>query len=917
MNIDPVDWSELSRMLDEVLELPEPQRDEWIRALTGPAARLAPQLIEMLRSAARSRSASWFDTLPLMEVVDHNDFAAADAGALEGDVVGPYRLLRLLGRGGMGTVWFAERSDGSLQRGVALKLQLGVLPTHDAARRFERERDIVAGLTHPNIARLYDAGVSSDGQAYLAFEYVEGSNLTQFCDENRLDLRQRVDLFLQVLAAVQYAHGCLVIHRDLKPSNILVTADGQVRLLDFGVAKLLDGGAEEHADLTRLGGVAMTLAYAAPEQVAGQGVATTTDIYALGVVLYELLVGARPYRLDRDSRGALEDAILRADVTLASGVPASADAAARRATTRDRLRRDLSGDIDAICLKALQREPLARYATAAAFADDLVRYRTGHPVLARRPSRWYELRKMVGRNRLVVTSGTLAVVALLLGAGLAIWQARIAQIERDHALAAADHREAVDNFLSDLLLEAGRTGQPVSVASLIGRAEELSAREFAANPEARAAVLKTVGTFQTDFGGFDKGLAYYDQARTLLVGSPDIALRQDVACNRALLRGVLGHMKEAQEELQAIADDPATPRGVASGCLGNLSQLAGFRNDGAAAARAASQALAYWEAAPRHSPSAHLELLTFEANAQLLNGEPAKADAAYGQVLLELDGLGRARGELGNGVRNSRLRAAVVSGDMRLALTLVDENLAILAGDFPDHHLPVAPLMSRALILSYLGRYEDALAGVDAVLKLATPTDAYIRQRAMLDRAFVLSRLGRGQEAQVQFFQSAAATDPKGAANDPDLAAFGLLTRAALDVDSRQFAAAQATLAEVLKLPGAPAQSLARAHRLMAEAALGLQQSEPALTEARLALEMGRKLRGDKAASVWVGEAQATLGAVLAARGDSAGAQSAYADAVEQLGASSDPGNARIAELRRRSQMPASVPALNAAPARS
>ncbi len=901
MNIDPSEWPGLSRVLDQVLELPVTQREAWIRALQGNDARFAPQLLEMLHLAGNARAASWFDTLPRMDLTAGTESdAQADGNA--GELIGPYRLVRQLGRGGMGTVWYAERNDGGLRRGVALKLQLGALPTRDAALRFERERDIVAGLAHPNIARLYDAGLSAPGRPYLAFEYVEGRNLTQYSDENRLDIAQRIALFLQVLAAVQYAHSRLVIHRDIKPANILVTSDGQVHLLDFGVAKLLDTEPGDIDELTRTGGVAMTLAYAAPEQVAGQPVSTATDIYALGVVLYELLAGARPYRVERGSRGALEDAILRADITLASALAPNAEVLASRVTTRAHLRRALSGDLDAIFLKALHRDPAQRYATAAAFTDDLNRYRTGHAVLARRPSRGYELRKLVGRNRLAAASAMLAVVALLVGSGLALWQARIAKVERDHALAAADHREAVDNFLSDLLLEAGRTGQPVSVASLIARADALSAGEFAANPEARAAVLKTVGAFQTDFGGFDKGLAVYDKALSLLAGSPDIGLRQDVACNRALLRGVLGHMKEAQEELQSIADDLATPRSVASGCLGNLSQLAAFRNDGPAAASAAARALVDWEAAPRHSPSAHLELLTFQANAQLLNGEPAKADAAYAQLLAELDRLGRSRGELGNGVRNSRLRAAVVSGDMGLALTLVDENLAILASDFPDHHLPAAPLMSRALILTYLARYDDALAGVDTVLRTAAPADAYIRQRALLDRAFVLSRLGRDHTAQAQYQQAAAAADPKAAANDPDLAAFALLTRASLDVDNARFAAARTVLAEVLKVTGAPAQSLARAHRLLADAALGLNDRDAALAEARLAVAASQKLRGDKPGSVWVGEAQATLAAVLAARGDSAAARTAYADAAAQLGGGAGPGHPRIAELQRREQ---------------
>ena len=238
----------------------------------------------------------------------HGRFALPMAFEAGGEV-GPYRLLREIGHGGMSTVWLVNRSDGQMHRDVALKLPHIFLHQASFAERFSRERDILAALTHPNIARLYDAGISSAGQPYLAMEYVEGAPLLEHCDERRLAIADRVELFLQVLDAVRYAHSKLVLHRDLKPSNILVTATEQVRLLDFGIAKLIVDGSVTETELTRFGGRALTLAYASPEQVLGRPLGTASDVYSLGVILSELLTGARPYRLQNDSRGALEDAI--------------------------------------------------------------------------------------------------------------------------------------------------------------------------------------------------------------------------------------------------------------------------------------------------------------------------------------------------------------------------------------------------------------------------------------------------------------------------------------------------------------------------------------------------------------------------------------------------------------------------------
>src|SRR6185436_14101596 len=330
---------------------------------------------------------------------------AGAAGHAPGDLVGPYRLVRELGAGGMGAVWLAERADGLIQRSIALKLPHLVTPRRaELAERMAREREILAALDHRNIAKLFDAGLTAEGQPYLALEYVEGVPIDQYVrgagDAAALPLEQRLRLFLQVAHAVAYAHGKLVVHRDLKPANILVTANGGVRLLDFGIAKLLDDGEARATQLTRLSGGAFTPEYASPEQILGEPLTVASDVYSLGVVLYELLTGTRPYRLKRDSLGALEEAILQAAPARPSEI------------APPELRKALRGDLDTIVPKALKKNPAQRYATVNAFAEDLACYLQDRPVQARPDSSTYVLRKFVARNRLAVgaSAATLLVI---------------------------------------------------------------------------------------------------------------------------------------------------------------------------------------------------------------------------------------------------------------------------------------------------------------------------------------------------------------------------------------------------------------------------------------------------------------------------------------------------------------------------
>ena len=382
MDMSADTWDSLSKLLDEALDLDQEARAAWLERQSASQPEQAAALRKLLAAHATSETGDLLARLPAVKA-DLPETKAGHERLAAGGRVGPYRLVRELGAGGMADVWLAERADGAFERKLALKLPHVSALRRDLPLRFARERDILARLEHPHIARLYDAGMSTEGLPYLAMEFVDGRPIDRYCNHERLDIAARLGLFGQALSAVQYAHANLVIHRDLKPSNILVTAGGQVRLLDFGIAKLLlaDADAAHETQLTRTVGRPMTPDYASPEQIKGEPLTIASDIYSLGVVLYELLVGRRPYRLNVQSAAQLEEAIVSADPPKpSSAVVADAarlgDRGAKAAT------RALAGDLDTIVLKALGKTPAQRYASAAAFAEDLQRHLQGPPVRA-------------------------------------------------------------------------------------------------------------------------------------------------------------------------------------------------------------------------------------------------------------------------------------------------------------------------------------------------------------------------------------------------------------------------------------------------------------------------------------------------------------------------------------------------------
>jgi serine/threonine protein kinase len=494
MDISAATWNTVSKLLDEALDLEPAARAVWFEQLSATQPALAPSVHKLLAAHASSETDDVLAKLPLLPQGTNHVTALSP-----GDRVGPYRLKRELGVGGMADVWLAERADGAFTRDVALKLPMISRLRRDLAQRFARERDILARLEHPNIARLYDAGVSEDSLPYLAMEYVDGQPITEYCDANKLGIEARLKLFGQVLDAVTFAHANLVIHRDLKPSNILVTGDGQVRLLDFGIAKLMEGESTRETHLTQLAGRALTPDYASPEQIKGEPLTIATDVYSLGVVLYEVLTEVRPYKLKRGSAAELEEAIAVVDAPLAS-----------TAVQDRRLKRGLTGDLDAILNKALKKSPAERYPSVEALAADIERKLAGLPVLARPDSIWYRLSRFVLRHKLeagavvavlvAIPAGAVAQAAVLIaiagGAAVALWQARVARQQAQRAAVQADRAERVKRFVLSIFESAdAETGgsASMSAAEVLQRARQRVDDEVKNDPQIAVELLTSIG----------------------------------------------------------------------------------------------------------------------------------------------------------------------------------------------------------------------------------------------------------------------------------------------------------------------------------------------------------------------------------------------------------------------------------------
>jgi non-specific serine/threonine protein kinase/serine/threonine-protein kinase len=415
-----MDWDEVDEVFQAALELAKPDRSAFLELRCGEATDLRAQ-VESLISAHDSSPGF---LAPLGAVGDLGP-AFADAPQ-PGSVVGAYRLVRELGQGGMGTVFLATRADGTFEHEVAVKITRGPVSDRSVARRFQAERQILASLRHPHIVSLIDGGTSASGHAYLVMEYVDGSPMTRWLRDRNASLEQRLRLFRQVCSAVHVAHQHGIVHRDLKPGNVFVTGDGVPKVLDFGVAKLLESDGVAGSTVTGLLPGPLTPNYASPEQLRGLPVTTACDVYSLGVLLYEILAGARPYETAGKTVDQLLEQVLHTPIRRVSAAAAGPEGLPYPATR-------LRGDVDAIVQKAMHVEPAHRYASAEELSDDVARFLGGKPIVAREPSLGYVLRKLAAQHRGVVTAAVVGLAGVLVALGIALWQRQVAIDERARA----------------------------------------------------------------------------------------------------------------------------------------------------------------------------------------------------------------------------------------------------------------------------------------------------------------------------------------------------------------------------------------------------------------------------------------------------------------------------------------------------
>ncbi len=502
MNVDRE--KQIMALYERALTLPEGERAAFLRENCGEDEKLQEEVRALLGQD--------------LEKVDFlsNPIATGLPPLPKGSAIDRYRILRELGRGGMGQVYLAEQ-EAPFRHRVAIKIMSHGLDTPTLIPRFENERQILADLNHPNIARLFDGGTLEDGRPYFVMEYVEGEPIHDYCNSRQLALEARLKLFQKVCSAVHFAHQNLVVHRDLKPQNILVTEDGEPKLLDFGIAKLLQPKPSQTSTLTTMGARPMTLAYASPEQILGKPVTTASDVYSLGVLLYEILTGARPYRIQSGDWEEIQRVICEQDPLRPSLAGAEADSVEQISSRPPAPRRPqtLAGEIDEIVLMSLRKEPERRYASAAQLSEDITRFLGGFPVIARKDRFGYFAKKFIYRHRF---GAAVAAIGFLLSIGFSFSMAfQQNQIKRQR-----DKAERISNFLTEIFnnYDPYKTdGETVTVETLLNQASAQIDRELKEEPEVRAGMNLTLAKVYTNIGSYEKALPLYEET---------LAIQQDL-----------------------------------------------------------------------------------------------------------------------------------------------------------------------------------------------------------------------------------------------------------------------------------------------------------------------------------------------------------------------------------------------------
>lgn len=753
-------WQRALALLDQALELRPEQRDAWLADTSAGEPEAALLLRKLLAAHGLVETQELLATLP--KVV--RGPALADGGAA-GMSVGPFELIEPLGRGGMGSVWRARYSDGRLKRDVAIKLPASTddpVALATLRERFARERDFLAQLQHPHIARLYDAGVSTAGQPFLAMEYVAGQPIDAHCDALRLTVRARLQLFDQVLDAVAFAHQQLVLHRDLKADNVLVDAQGQVRLLDFGVARLLppplglgmaDGVPE--ADLTERAGAAFTLGYAAPEQVNHGTLSTATDVYALGVLLYRLLTGLSPYQPARDTRGALEDAVLLATPQSASARAFAPQALQVRQCSVKALRKLLRNDLDVILAKALKKLPSERYTTISALADDLRRHLAQQPISARADSWRYRSGLFVARHKWAVAASAFATVALMATTGVAAWQAKVSADNAARASREAARANSAQKFFAGLLSNADpEKNKSINAIDrkVLDQALATAEKDFADAPDTLTLVLKQLADIYFRLGVPERQLQVQKKRVALLATLPN-ATADEVLDAQLALGWALGYSADASERtralpmLKAALVQATTARASPELMVRLLCAIADRQASDLQLAEADATAARAVAHAERHLPDPH-PLLAFAYEARAVTagriGQFQAARASFRRSIA-VDSTGKGRGAVDQLTTRSNLASMEYdAGQYKQALQEAQDALAFAAKTLGPTDSTLTPLRVRAVFAAERAGQLDKAARL--AQQLLAPDlnsgDGFRTGRALFAQAVVAAAQG-------------------------------------------------------------------------------------------------------------------------------------------------------------------------------
>ena len=723
--MDAARWQRVSAVFDQLCEAPASSRDALLEQHCGEDGELRREVLALLEADAAGTVLD--QHVPKLRIAVAADWARDSEAPSAGADIGCWRIARELGRGGMGVVMLAERNDGQFEQRVALKLIKRGMDSDAVLKRFLHERQILARLSHPNIARLLDGGLSADGRPFFVMEYVEGTPLVAYCNANSLGLRARLDCILQICAALQFAHRQLVVHLDLKPSNVIVTAAGEVKLLDFGIAKLLGDSPIDASMQTRTQTQRpLTAGYASPEQLLGEPVSTATDVYGIGCLLFELLTGRRA---NGNAATAQE-----ARLAIARGEPLAPSKAAVIGGVPGISPRRLQGDFDTIVLKALKREPERRYATVEALADDLRRCLDEHPIAARRDTLRYRTAKFVARNPAGVALAALAVVGLLTATTFALSQASSAR-------AAALRAQAVTRYLVGIFQVADPKGTPgglkLSAREVLDVGTKQMQLQLAEQPQLEASFSLVLGTIYGGLGENERAIALLQRA---------LALHPVDEHDQISHADTLALLARAQYE---IGDYAAATR---SSAQAKLEHLARGGND---SAMLAQDLALQGEILRRQGEFSSGEILL----KQSLDMSRKVLQAPNAQIAEQLNQLAALYGDMGR---------------IAEATALTEQSLSMFRTLYGDNHLDVAEnLVNLGVFRMQTEHIAQALPAFDEAIAIYTrllPHDHPLHALALANEARAFDRLKRYREADPLYREALAMQRRVLGAQHPDLA---------------------------------------------------------------------------------------------------------------------------------------------------